>query len=143
MLNTLLKVVAKQILNCSIKAIPSLYIYTKKFPYKRHTITFSSRKGWGALWVILTQFSRPVHCLRCPQATEKCLLLWLVVSYCCVGLWFLQSPTGNYELFWTSSIMDDEAFSSLANTAQSSIIFTSPKKYCNYSQNCNLHLSYL
>lgn len=45
LLNTLLKVVAKQILNCSIKAIPSLYIYTKKFPYKRHTITFSSGKG--------------------------------------------------------------------------------------------------
>jgi hypothetical protein len=35
LLNTLLKVVAKQILNCSIKAIPSLYICTKKFPYKR------------------------------------------------------------------------------------------------------------
>lgn len=116
--------VAKQILNCSIKAIPRFYIYTMIFPYKSRLSHFLLGKG-GSL-VSHSDSVFQACCYRCPWATSwRCLLFWLAVSYCFMGLWFAVFSE-KYESSWTSSIMGDQTLCSLTNTAQPNLSLTSP-----------------
>lgn len=116
--------VAKQILNCSIKAIPRFYIYTMIFPYKSRLSHFLLGKGGS--FVSHSDSVFQACCYRCPWATSwRCLLFWLAVSYCFMGLWFAVFSE-KYESSWTSSIMGDQTLCSLTNTAQPNLSLTSP-----------------